>query len=84
MNTNHQLVRGNYTAKADSMGAGQIRGSQESLLWDKRTPCCRQTEEEQEKQTPGILAEHLWTENPTQGQNQPPKFKWVIIVGLNP
>lgn len=35
MNTNHQLVRGNYTAKADSMGAGQIGGSQKSLLWDK-------------------------------------------------
>ena len=45
MNTNHQLVRGNYTARADSMTAGQIRGSQESLLWDKRTPCCRQTGE---------------------------------------
>lgn len=35
MNTNHQCVRGNYTAKADSMGAGQIGGSQKSLLWDK-------------------------------------------------
>lgn len=33
--TNTQLVRGNYTAKADSMGAGQIEDSQKSLLWDK-------------------------------------------------
>lgn len=35
MNTNHQLIRGNYSAKADSMGAGQIGGSQKSLLWDQ-------------------------------------------------
>lgn len=32
----------------------------------KWTPCCRQTGEKQEKRRPEILAEHLWTENPTQ------------------
>lgn len=34
MNTNHQLVRGNYTAKANSMGTGQIGVGQKRLLWD--------------------------------------------------
>lgn len=31
----------------------------------KWTPCCRQTGEKQEKKRAEVLAEHLWTQNPT-------------------
>lgn len=75
MNTNHQLVRGNYTAKADSMGTGQIRHSQKNLLWDQTDTMLLADGRKQEKQWPEILAEHLWAENPSEKQKQPTKFQ---------
>ena len=85
MNTNHQLVRGNYTAKADSMGAGQIRGSQKSLLWDKTDTMLsadrRKTgETEACKSWQNICGQKVQLRN----KNQPPEFKWVIMLGLSP